>query len=222
MEHSWVARIELLGKSDWSSEKYSVGECPFVEGIVETRKRSILEENQMAKQCDVCNKPFKNAKGVVMHKLRSPACGGGKVAWGSTTGKRKSTRNRLRGSNGKSGREAIREILADHPQGLETADIRTQLESRGFHLNTNYVSQAVASDSSLVRVERGRYRLKGNVARRASQRSGASVVQEAVTEAKSGITHLPREALLLRIETLETQNRALHDAHLSLMRGIFV
>ena len=182
----------------------------------------------MAKQCNVCNKSFKNAHGVSVHKRRSADCGERKEPWSGTAGRttRQTTRGRkstrLRGSNGESGKEAIRKILADHPQGLETADIHTRLEDRGFRLKANYVSQVAAKDPSLVRVERGRYRLKGNAAKRASQRSGTSVVQEAVTEAKSGITHIPREALLLRIETLETQNRALHDAHLSLMRGIFV
>lgn len=166
----------------------------------------------MSKKCDVCNKPFKNAHGVSTHKTRTPACGGTAMSWGA--GAKKPAKEG-------SGKAAIREILADHPQGLGTAEIRTEMEERGFNMNANYISQAAAGDPGLVRVERGRYRLKSKVGR-APQRSGTSVVQEAVAEAKSGITNMPREALLLRIETLETQSRALHDAHLSLMRGLFV
>ena len=172
------------------------------------------------KKCDICKGSFKNAHGVSIHKLRSRACGG--KTWGNTAGrttKRKSTGNRPRGTSGESGKEAIREILANHPQGLGTSEIRTQLEARGFRLNANYIFQAAASSPGIVRVDRGKYRLRGNVARRL-QKSGTTVVKEAVEEAKS--VSLPREALLLRIETLETQNRALQDAHMSLIRGVFV
>lgn len=164
------------------------------------------------KKCDVCNKPFKNAHGVSTHKTRTPACGGTAMSWGAGA-KKPAIREAKEGS----GKEAIREILKDHPQGLPTAEIRAVLESQGFHLNANYISQVAAVDPRIIRVKRGLYRLKANV----TQRAGASVVKEAVKEIQSGLT-LPREALLLRIETLETQNRALHDAHLSLMRGIFV
>ncbi len=172
------------------------------------------------KQCDQCKKPFKNAHGVVVHKLRSAACGGKKVTWGSTKGQ-KSKRIKV-GRNGENGRDAIRQILSDHPQGMPLQQIYAELKQRGIKVNAGYVSQAAASDPNLVRVERGVYRLKKNA--RVSTRAGATVVQEAVVEAKAGLTiaHLPREALLLRIESLETQNRALRDAHLTLIRGAFV
>ena len=172
----------------------------------------------MAKQqCDECNETFKNAQGVAIHKRRSQSCGGG-VTWGKKTTKRKSSKLKL-GYNGESGRDAIRRILSEHPQGLPLPQIFDGLKESGLKVNQNYVSQAAASDPTIVRVERGVYRLKKN-ARGLTATAGAAVVETAKTEA-TGMTHLPREALLLRIETLETQNRALQDAHLSLIRGVF-
>jgi hypothetical protein len=113
--------------------------------------------------------------------------------------------------------------LTDHPQGLPVTKIFEQLKSSGLHCHKHYVSQAAAADPSIVRVERGIYRLKNNVRRNATKQTGTTtVVKEAEVEVQSGLPDMPRETLLLRIETLETQNRALHDAHLSLMRGIFV
>lgn len=170
------------------------------------------------KRCDNCKKPFKNAHGVTVHKLRNEACGGKKITWGSTRGRVKTIPKRS--GTGETGREAIRRILGDHPQGLPLQQISSELKIGGFKLRQGYVSQAAASDPTLVRVERGVYRLKKNAQRPVN--AGAAVVQAAVIEAKTGMTHLPREALLLRIETLETQNRALQDAHLSFVRGVFI
>lgn len=173
-------------------------------------------------KCDICKQSFKNAHGVRMHKLRNETCGGGVVAWGSTKGRKaKKTRAKI-GKNGESGREAIRRILTDHPQGMALPQIFDGLKKNGLKVNQNYVSQAAASDPTIVRVERGVYRLKKNVLRglTAATTAGTAVVEAAKTEAMS-IDDLPREALLLRIETLETQQRALHEAHLSLLRGVF-
>lgn len=169
----------------------------------------------MAKQCDVCSKPFKNAHGVAIHKLRSKDCGG-KDKWGGARVKGRS-KNKVRGA----GREAIRQLLMDQPRGLSIADIRNQLEQKGLKVSPSYVSQATASDHSLVRVGRGVYRLKANL-RRQSGAAAVRLAQKTVQETQTGITSLPREALLLRIETLESQNRALQDAHMSLIRGVFV
>ena len=173
----------------------------------------------MAKRCDVCNKSFKNARGVEVHKMRIVACGGARAAaWGSG----RKTTSRLKGRKGKgkgNGREVIRSILGNHPQGLTVDRIAEGLKERGFKLNPNYVSQSAASDPNVVRVTRGVYRLRKN--RKSPNQTGATVVMEAVTEAQAR-TDLPREALLLRIETLEAQVRAVHDAHLSLLRGVIV
>ncbi len=175
----------------------------------------------MTMQCNVCSKPFKNSQGVSLHKLRS-TCGGKIPAWGTTLSKkRQSTAMRARGTNGESGREAIRAILTNHPPGLPTKEIFDALKERGFkQLNANYVSQAVAGDPILVATRRGFYCIKKQRPRK--QPIGVATVQEAVDEADAGLTHMPREALLLRIETLEAQSKALQDAHVTLLRGAFV
>lgn len=175
----------------------------------------------MAKRCDVCNKPFKNAQGVAMHKSRTPACGGKKVAWGQG---RKTRRPSHRGNQGESGKEAIRQILEQHPQGLASKKIHAELEERGFSVYAGYITQTASSDPTIVRVRRGIYRLKRQPGRprnndASSKAIGTRLVREAGSEAQAGI--MPRETLLLRIETLETQNRALLDAHQSLLRGAF-
>lgn len=175
------------------------------------------------KKCDVCNKPFKNAHGVAVHKQRSPAgspCKEGLTEISQTRRNRRSPSKRIVGKNGESGKEAIRQILADHPQGLSTDKIFAELQQRGLKPHTNYVSQAAAADPSVVRVERGVYRLKKGLKSTLPQQTGTAVVQDAIDESKAHT--LPREALLLRIETLESHNRALRDAHLSLIRGVFV
>lgn len=167
----------------------------------------------MAKRCNVCDKPFKNARGVNTHKIRSEACGGVKVTWGSTKGRKKA--GPKLGRNGESGREAIQQILSNHPQGLPLPQILAELQQRGIKVRHNYISQTAANDPSIVRVERGVYRLKKNAL---SAQAGTTVVKEAVAEA-TGMTRMPVEALLLRIETLETQNRALQEAHITFVRG---
>lgn len=170
----------------------------------------------MAKQCDVCSRSFKNSHGVSVHKMRTPACGGTAVSWGAG---KKSTGRRPKGSNGESGREAIRQILTDHPQGLPASKIFEELQKRGLQFNPNYVSQAAGQDPNLIRVGRGVYRLKGKGNKKPVAQTTTTAIQ---TEVQTEVMKLPREALLLRIEILETQNRALQDAHLSLMRGVFV
>lgn len=169
------------------------------------------------KQCDVCKKPFKNARGVIIHQLRNKTCGGKEIPWGSTKGQKAKKRNKV-GKNGESGREAIRQILSDHPQGLPLPQICDGLKERGFKVSVGYVSQAAANDPTLARVERGIYRLKKNALRGLTS-TGKAVVEAAKTEATS-IASLSRETLLLRNEQLEIQNRALQDAHQALLRGI--
>lgn len=169
----------------------------------------------MAKKCDICNETFKNALGVTVHKRRTPACGGKQVSW---TSARKMPRKRGRG--GETGKQAIHRILADHPQGLPVKQILTELSNNGFKVASGYVTQTAAADSEIVKVERGVYRLKNNL--RQAQQTGTTVVQQAVAEVKAGLTDMPREALLLRIEMLENQTRALQDAHMALVRGAFV
>ena len=124
------------------------------------------------------------------------------------------------GPNGESGRDAIRRILSEHPQGLPTAQIFAELTSSGFpKINQNYVSQDAIHDSGIVRVERGVYRLKKvRLSSGLTAAAGTAVVKEAVEEASA--INLPRETLLLRIDHLETQNRALQDAHQALLRGM--
>lgn len=172
-------------------------------------------------KCDVCKKPFKNSRGVAVHKNRTPACGGKKVVW-SQSARRKKTTKHL-GARGETGREAIHEILGDHPQGLPVSKISTRLKDRGFHVASQYITQVASTDPSIIRVKRGIYRLKGSRSSEPLRNSGTKVVQDAVNEVKAETRlTLPRETLLLRIETLESQNRALLDAHMSLVRGVFV
>lgn len=157
-------------------------------------------------KCEYCRRSFNTAHGVKVHQQRTPACGG------------KDVRRKTKTVNGVTGKEVIREILAQHPEGLRTNEIFDELTRRGFKLNSNYVTQAAAMDPNLVRVERGMYRLKNGVR---SKSVGTQVVESAKTEVMSGLNSMPREALLLRIEVLEAQFKALQDAHLSLIRGAF-
>lgn len=169
----------------------------------------------MAKQCDICDNTFKNAHGVAIHKLRNKSCGskGSKGTWGGARVKKQSKKR-------ENGREVIRQLLKDQPGGLSIVDIRDQLKQKGLKVSPTYVSQATASDHSLVRVGRGVYRLRANV-RRQDGAAADRAEQDTGQETQTGIASLPREALLLRIETLESQNRALQDAHMSLIRGVF-
>lgn len=190
-------------------------------GLVETQKRSMFGENTMTEACDVCGKYYKNAHGVDVHKKRSE-CGAG-MTWGpgrkpnAPVKKRLSERKKV-GNNGESGKDAIRRILADQPQGLPVHKITAELEQNGFKIHTNYVSQHAATDPTIVRVERGVYRLKRGLP---TQRTGTTVVQEAIAQTKiTPLADLPREALVLQIEHLERNARAILDAHMVLLRGV--
>jgi len=176
----------------------------------------------MATKCDVCGKSFKNSHGISVHKIRTD-CGGSTPSSRLATRKApKSNGKRPTNNKGENGRQAIHRILGDHPQGLPVTKIFEELKKDGLTYHQHYVSQAAASDPTIVRIGRGVYRLKNNVRQSSVKQNGITTVQEATIEVQPGPPDMPREALLLRIETLETQNRALHDAHLSLMRGIFV
>lgn len=162
------------------------------------------------KKCDECGGAFKNAHGIAVHKMRSKTCG-----------ENTPDASRPRGANGESGREAIRDILASSPQGLPVNEIFVALKKRGLNLNPNFVSQAASRDKSIKRIGRGIYRLKTDAFGRLEARTGTTIVEEAVAEATAiSLKDMPVEALMLRIETLETQNRAFHNAHLELMKGI--
>lgn len=163
----------------------------------------------MANRCSKCGKTYDTTLGLQRHQQRSKSCGG-KQAGGK---RRKKTVT--------GGRDAIHEILRDHPQGLSTTQIFAALKERGFNLNSNYICQAAAADKSIIRIGRGQYRLKANAMSRSTQSAGTQAVAEAVTEA-TRVAELPREALLLRIETLENQLRAMQDAHMSFIRGTLV
>lgn len=166
----------------------------------------------MAKQfmCDICSKgPFNGDHGVTVHKQRM-----------HKKGKTWSTAPKNKGKPKKGGKQAIEDILAENPAGLQVQDIHKALKKRGFKLNPNYISQAAATLPNVMRIERGVYRLKKMPSPKPTAATGTALVHEAQTEAKA--KNLPPEALLLRIETLEAQNRALHDAHMSLLRGVTV
>lgn len=184
-------------------------------------------------KCNICKRTFVSPQGVAVHQSCTPACGGilrkrsGKPI--GKPGTRPSTRHGGRrntkvGRNGESGKEAIRQILSDHPQGLSTAQILDGLKKAGFkNVTSTYVSQTATKDTELRKAGRGNYRLKSTRQSQSIQRTGTAVVQTAVAEA----TQVTQEAeaptlqtVLLRNEILETQIRALQDAHFTVVKAL--
>ena len=98
---------------------------------------------------------------------------------------------------------------------MSVKDITAELKRRGHKFNANYASQTASSLPEVSRIGAGMYRLD-------KQSSVAVAPAPVKTQTEEVVKELPREVLLLQIETLQNQNRALHAAHSSLMRGILV
>lgn len=172
------------------------------------------------KRCDICSDPFKNAHGVSVHKLRS-ACGSNGAAWEAGKKTRAKAKTKRRRQNGESGREAIRRILADHPEGLPVAQIFDTLQASGQDIKQHRVSQIATTDSSLKRIARGVYKLKKKARPSAglTAAAGTAVVKEAMEEAATTV-ELSKQTLLLRIDHLVVQNQALQNSNQALLRGM--
>lgn len=175
----------------------------------------------MAKKnmCPKCGEgPFKGEQGMRLHETRKHSAFG--KTWGSTRGMTRKGKGKRKNHSG--AKETIEEILAEHPEGYQVKDIFRELKRRGHKVNINYISSAAATMPNLMRIERGVYRLKEmpkpNVGTRLVHQAQAEAHQ-AQAEAQQQ-TEIPREALLLRIDTLILQNRALRNAHMSLLNGV--
>jgi len=178
----------------------------------------------MASKCDLCGKSFASPHGVSVHKVRS-SCGGGNPVKNRSSSRRKKA---VVGKNGESGKDAIRRMLSENPKGMAVCDITADLRKEGFKFADNYVAGVASKDPDLIRLERGSYRLKKNKLLQSTHHTVSATTPQTAATAVQEI-ELPREALLVRIDsleaqnkTLETQNRALQDAHITLMRGMLV
>ena len=172
----------------------------------------------MAKlKCPKCSKVFKGPQGLAMHHKRKtgPRCQYTKK-WGSPANQH-TTPSKPPVTRAKHGRakDMLRHVLTDHPEGLKIKDIIAGMKRIGYRSSgdaAGYVSTTAAGDPGIVRVERGKYRLKQSLLEELRP-VAQLVVEEEVAE-------MPREALLLRIEQLTRETKALRTAHMTFVQEI--
>lgn len=139
-----------------------------------------------------------------MHRVRAHTAAG--KNWGS--GEKKGKVKKSPAASG-SVRDKLRQVLAKNPDGLSLQRIATQMKRIGWRPNgdgLNYISTLAAHDMSIIRVERGVYRLTDQVL---AQQAATTAV---ATKAEPDIQDISKDALLVRIEQLETRLRATSGA----------
>ena len=159
-------------------------------------------------RCPKCPKGFDTEHGLSVHNKRMH------TAAGKRWGKGVQPKNPARKGSVK---EKMSQVLARHPEGLQIHDIVSGMKKLGWRPSgkgAGYVSTLASSDPSIIRVERGVYRLTTkNLVQKRTQRASTP----AVAVAEPAVTDMPQEALLVRIEQLERENACLSAAHQSVL-----
>ena len=107
---------------------------------------------------------------------------------------------------------------------MRIADIAKAMQGKGYRPNEDprdiagAVGQMAAIEPTVVRTERGVYRIKPGLT--AKKPPATTTNPQPIVDEPTGKEALSKDALLVTVELLEMHNRALHDAHIALLRGM--